>query len=129
MTCRFVYRSVLATMIVLRVVAPAKAQMIVFDTSNYTQNALQAARALQQINNQIASLGNQTQMLANQLKNLERLPYSSLQAIEQSISRTQQLLAQTQRVAYDINQIDQTFQRYYPRAYASSTARSMMSMR
>jgi P-type conjugative transfer protein TrbJ len=122
MTCRSVHRSVLGTIIVLRVVVPANAQMIVNDPSNYAQNVLQATRALQQINNQIASLRNQTQMIANQLKHLESLPYSSLQAIEQSISRTQQLLAQAQRVAYDINQIDQTFQRYYPRAYASATS-------
>jgi type IV secretion system protein TrbJ len=122
MTYRSVRRSVLAAIIVQRVAAPAYAQMIVYDPSNYTQNVLQATRSLQQINNQIAGLGNQTQMLVNQLKHLESLPYSSLQAIEQSISRTQQLLAQTQRIAYDINQIDQTFQRYYPRAYASATS-------
>jgi type IV secretion system protein TrbJ len=115
MTCRSAHRSVLATIIVLRFAAPVKAQMIVYDPSNYTQNVLQATRALQQINNQ-------TQMLVNQLKQLESLPYSSLQAIEQTISRTQQLLAQTQRIAYDINQINQTFQRYYPFAYSSATS-------
>ena len=42
------------------VCAPARAQMIVYDPSNYAQNVLQAARALQQINNQITSLQNQT---------------------------------------------------------------------
>jgi type IV secretion system protein TrbJ len=122
MTYCSVHRWVLAAIIALRIVAPARAQMIVYDPSNYAQNVLQATRALQQINNQIANLGNQTQMLVNQLKHLESLPYSSLQAIEQSISRTQQLLAQTQRIAYDINQIDQTFKRYYPYAYASASS-------
>ena len=34
--------------------------MIVYDPSNYAQNVLQAARALQQINNQITSLQNQS---------------------------------------------------------------------
>ena len=37
------------------VCAPARAQMIVYDPSNYAQNVLQAARALQQISNQITS--------------------------------------------------------------------------
>ena len=37
----------------------AVAQSIVFDPSNYAQNVLTAARALQQINNQITSLQNQ----------------------------------------------------------------------
>src|SRR5499433_2405371 len=104
------------------VCAPARAQMIVYDPSNYAQNVLQAARVLQQINNQITGLQNQTQMLLNQAKNLASLPYSSLRAIEQSISRTQQLLKQAQRLTYDINQIDTTFQRTYPQSYTGSTS-------
>src|SRR6202521_1562425 len=102
--------------------APARGQVLVYDPSNYAQNVLQAARALQQINNQITSLQNQTQMLLNQAKNLASLPYSSLQAIEQSIARTQQLLSQAQRLGYDISQIDRAFQRSYPQSYAGSTS-------
>src|SRR4249919_3368481 len=102
--------------------APAEGQMVVYDPSNYAQNVLQAARALQQINNQITGLQNQTQMLLNQARNLASLPYSSRQAIEQSMARTQQLINQAQRLAYDINQIDQAFQRTYPQSYAGSTS-------
>ena len=65
------------------------AQVVVFDPNNYAQNVLTAARALQQINNQITSLQNQTQMLINQAKNLATLPFSSLLQLEQSIQRTQ----------------------------------------
>src|ERR1700731_4249595 len=111
-----------AAVAALALASPARSQMIVYDPSNYVQNVLQAARALQQINNQITSLQNQTQMLLNQAKNLASLPYSSLQAIEQSVARTQQLLNQAQRLAYDINQIDQAFQRSYPQSYAGSTS-------
>src|SRR5215471_21504786 len=100
---------------------PATGQTVVYDPSNYAQNVLQAARALQQINNQVTSLQNQTQMLLNQVKNLTNLPYSSLQAIDQSIQRTQQLLNQAQHIAYDISQIDQAFQRSYPQGYPVST--------
>jgi P-type conjugative transfer protein TrbJ len=100
--------------------SPTIAQTIVYDPSNYAQNVLQAARALQQINNQITNLQNQTQMLLNQAKNLTRLPYSTLQTIEQSVARTQQLLNQARRVGYDINQIDQAFQRRYPQTYTGS---------
>jgi type IV secretion system protein TrbJ len=100
----------------------AGAQMLVYDPSNFSQNVLQAARALQQINNQIASLQNQTLMLLNQARNLASLPYSSLQAIDQSIARTQQLLSQAQRIAYDINQIDQAFAQTYPQSYSAATA-------
>ena len=68
----------------------ASGQLIVFDPNNYAQNVLTAARALQQINNQIVSLQNQAQMLINQAKNLATLPFSSLLQLEQSIQRTQQ---------------------------------------
>jgi type IV secretion system protein TrbJ len=78
---------------------PTSAQWIVFDPNNYAQNLLSAARALQQINNQITSLQNEAQMLVNQARNLASLPYSSLQELQQSIQQTQQLLAQAQRLA------------------------------
>jgi len=56
-----------ATFVALVLVpVPATGQMLVYDPSNYAQNVLQAARALQQVNNQITSLQNQTQMLLNQ---------------------------------------------------------------
>jgi P-type conjugative transfer protein TrbJ len=123
MSLRSVRRTAFATICVAAAffTAPARAQMIVYDPSNYAQNVLQAARALQQISNQITSLQNQTQMLLNQAKNLASLPYSSLQTIEQSLARTQQLLNQAQRLAYDVNQIDQEFQRLYPQGYTAAT--------
>src|SRR5947208_16210968 len=83
----------------LCVTAPARAQWIVFDPNNYVQNVLTAARELQQISNQITSLQNEAQMLINQARNLASLPYSSLQQLQFSIQRTQQLLAQAQQIA------------------------------
>ena len=106
---------------------PATGQMVVYDPSNHTQNVLQAARALQQVNNQVTSLQNQTEMLLNQARNLASLPYSSLRAIDQSISRTQQLLNQAQRLAYDVNQIDQAFPRSYPQTYPSTSSQQLAS--
>src|ERR1700681_414919 len=88
---------------------PSSGQVVVFDPNNYAQNVLTAARALQQINNQITSLQNQAQMLINQAKNLANLPYSSLRQLQSSIQRTQQLLNQAQRIAYDIGQINNPF--------------------
>src|SRR5438105_531179 len=106
--------------ITLGVTVPVGAQSIVFDPNNYVQNVLTAARALQQINNQITSLQNQAQMLINQAKNLASLPFSSLLQLEQSIQRTQQLLAQAQRIAYDIQQIDRAFSTTYAPASSSN---------
>jgi P-type conjugative transfer protein TrbJ len=108
------------TVVILLSVSPASAQVVVFDPNNYSQNILQAARALEQINNQITSLQNQAQMLINQARNLANLPQSSLNQIQQSIQRTQQLLGQAQRITYDVGQIDQAFSTTY--GAASTTA-------
>jgi type IV secretion system protein TrbJ len=98
----------------------------VFDPWNYSQNILTAARALQQINNQITSLQNQTQMLLNQARNLASLPQSSLQQIQQSIQSTQQLLGQAQRIAYDVQQVDRAFSTTYGAASTSASDQSLI---
>jgi P-type conjugative transfer protein TrbJ len=91
------------------------------------QNVLTAARELQQVNNQIVSLQNQAQMLINQAKNLASLPYSSLAQLQQSIQRTQDLLKQAQRLAYDVQQIDRAFATTYAPASSSLTSEAMIS--
>ena len=106
-------------------VHPAYGQTV-FDPWNYSQNILTAARALEQINNQITSLQNQAQMLINQTRNLANLPQSSLQQIQQSIQRTQQLLSQAQRIAYDVQQIDRAFSTTYGAASTSAPDQSLV---
>jgi P-type conjugative transfer protein TrbJ len=107
--------------------APASAQWIVYDPTNYAQNLLSATRALQQINNQITSLQNEATMLINQARNLASLPYSSLQQLQQSVQRTQQLLNQAQRIAYDVQNIDQAFQTTYGTASMSASDRQLIA--
>ena len=88
---------VAASAIALSIVSvdtPSSAQVVVFDPNNYAKNVLTAARALQQINNQITSLQNQAQMLINQAHNLASLPTSVLNLLQQDLTRTQQLLAE-----------------------------------
>src|SRR5258708_12712896 len=84
---------------------PVLAQSIVFDPNNYVQNVLTAARELQQINHQITALQNQAQMLINQARNLASLPYSSLQHLQSSIHRTQQLPAQPPTITSTIQHL------------------------
>ena len=95
--------------------APAHAQFggIVYDPTNYAQNVLSAARALEQINNQIQSLQNEATSLLNQARNLTSLPLSQLAELQGQFQRTQQLLGQAQRLAYDVQQVDQLFQQKY----------------
>jgi type IV secretion system protein TrbJ len=105
--------------------SPARAQLVVFDPSNYAQNVLTAAHTLQQINNQITSLQNQTRSLLNQAKNLTNLPFSSLQAIQQSLAQTQQLLNQAQRIAYNVQQIDKAFSTQYGPVNSSTSSSAL----
>lgn len=109
---------------------PAHAQFfgrIVYDPSNYAQNLLTAARTLEQINNQITSLQNEAQMLINQAKNLASLPYSSLQALQQNVQRTQQLLGQAQNIAFNVQQIDQAFQSQYGNVSLSAPQKQLVA--
>lgn len=101
---------------------------IVFDPSNYAENVLQAARALEQINNQIQSLQNEAQMLINQARNLASLPYSSLQQLQRSVQRTQQLLGEAQRIAFDVQQIDQIFSEQYANVDVSASDQQLIDL-
>lgn len=106
--------------------APVSAAMPVFDAANFSQNVLTAARELQQVINQIASLQNEARMLIYQARNLTSLPYSSLQQLTSSIQRTQQLLAQARGIAYDVTNIQQQFQRLYPQGYTGATSSAQL---
>lgn len=97
----------------LALAAPSHAAWIVYDPSNYAQNVLQAARALEQISNQVTSLQNEAQMLINQARQLASLPTSVLDQIEGSFSQMQGLLQQADRIAYDVQSIEQQFQQSY----------------
>ena len=105
---------------------PARAQLTVFDPSNYAQNALTAARELQQVNNEIRMLQNQATSLINQARNLASLPYSALSQLQQSILQTQQLLGQAQRIAYSVANIDQAFALHYPLAYSGGSSSQLL---
>ena len=92
---------------------PAHAQLIVKDPTNYAQNVIQAARALEQINNQIQSLQNEAASLLNEARNLTSLPLNQLQEVQAQFQRTQALLAEAQRLAYDVQSIDRAFEQTY----------------
>ena len=91
---------------------PCPAQIAVFDPSNYSQNLMTAANTLKQIDNQLTALQNQTQMLLNQARHLTSLPTSLLNDIDRTFTQTQNLLKQVDKIAYDVQAIEQTFQKY-----------------
>jgi P-type conjugative transfer protein TrbJ len=107
--------------------ASAKAQWVVFDPNNFSQNILTAARSLEQINNQVTSLQHESQMLTNEARNLTSLPYSSLQQLQSSLQSTQQLIGQAQNIAYSVQQVDNAFQTTYSPANASQSEQMLIA--
>ncbi len=122
----------LATTIGLAVApAPATAQFfgggIVFDPSNYAQNLLTAARALQQINNQIQSLQNEAMMLQNMGKNLTSLSTSQLGTMVSALTQISTLMNQGQGIAFNVNATNTAFAQSYPQSFAAGTSTTTLA--
>lgn len=121
------YLDTLVAGAMLACVSAAHAQWVVFDPNNFSQNILTAARSLEQINNQVTSLQHESQMLANEARNLASLPYSSLQQLQASLQSTRQLINQAQNIAYSVQQVDNAFQTAYSPANASQSDQLMIA--
>lgn len=99
---------------------PALAQWTVFDPSNYAQNILTAARALQQINNQIQMLQNQAQSLVNQARNLTTVSFPELTQLQQTIQKIDQLMGQASNIQFRVTGLNQQYQSLYPTTFNST---------
>jgi P-type conjugative transfer protein TrbJ len=97
---------------------PAAAQMPVIDTTNYAQNLLQAARALEQINNQVKSLQNEASMLENMGRNLKTISFPQLERITSAMSQINQLMGQAQGIQFKVAGLDQEIKSLFPGALA-----------
>ncbi len=109
--------------------SPAAAQVggIVHDPRNYAQNILTAARTLEQINNQIKQLQNQTTSLLNEAKNLASLPTSTLGELQGQVDQTRQLLSEAQRIAYDVKDVQSAFEGRYKGASLAGSQATMVA--
>jgi P-type conjugative transfer protein TrbJ len=117
----------IAATVLVGTMPAAQAQWVVIDPTNLVQNIMTAARALEQINNQIKQLQNEAQMLMNDAKNLTSLDFSALNQLRAALSATNQLLQQAQGLAFNLSQMETEFARLYPNAYTASTSGSQMS--
>lgn len=117
-----------ASVVAATIPAPAQAQFggIVYDPSNYAQNVLTAARTLEQVNNQIRMLQNQASSLANEARNLQALPLTILQPLQEQVRQTQDLLRQAQRIAYDVREIETAFDLQYSAVPLDASQRALV---
>jgi len=102
---------------------PAHAQISVFDPTNYSQNILTAARALQQVNQQIQQLQNEAQMLLNMDKHLKRIDFPQLDALKQKMQAIDRLMGQAQAIDFKVDQVDERFRRLFPRDFENALRR------
>lgn len=97
---------------------------VVYDPANHAENILTAARTLQQISNQVRQLANEAQMLVNQAQNLTNLPMSVASELRGSLNQVDGLIRSARGLAYSVTEIDRTYRRLFPEAYASSATSS-----
>jgi type IV secretion system protein TrbJ len=100
--------------------------IIVFDPANYSQNLLTAARALQEIENQIKSLQNEAQMLINQAKNLAQMPQSVASQLKSNLDEINRLMAEAKGITFDVQKTTQEFERIYPKDYTAASSSNGM---
>ena len=98
-------------------VGPPAHAVPVFDSANYSQNLLTAARTLQQINQQIQSLQNEAQMLVNQRKNLSKIDFPQMSALEQRLRQIDRLMGQAQGIDFRVDRLDEQFRAAFPTSF------------
>ncbi len=113
-------------MSVLTVWQPANA-FTVIDPTNLIQNTFTAMRTLEMVNNQVRQLQNETQMLLNQSRNLERLDYNVIGQLRASLANTERLLAEARGLAYEVQRLDQEFARLYSAQYDSGSSNQRLA--
>lgn len=90
----------------------------VFDSANYAQNLLTAARTLQQINQQIQSLQNEARMLTNMEKNLARANFPELQQLQDTLQQIDRLMGQAQGIDFRVDGMESQFRRMFPQDFS-----------
>lgn len=90
--------------------SPAQAQRIVYDPTNYAQNVLSAARALEQIRNQIRQIEQAAAMLRQN-------PLQLSPELTQSIGEARALFETAQGIAFDVESLGDDLRTLYPETW------------
>ena len=99
------------------------AQLTVFDPANFQQNLLTAARALEQINNQVRLLQNQALMIARMDQNLVRLGPTLSPDLQRTLAALQAQLTAGEGIALRLSATQGAYEQMFPKqASAALTA-------
>jgi type IV secretion system protein TrbJ len=113
-------RAVLAACLASAAGWPAHAQWVVTDPLNLIQTALNAARALEQISNQVTQITNQVRQLENDAKNLARLGRSYSPEMLAKLREMDQLLTEARGLALQVNDTRHALSQLYSGDYRST---------
>jgi P-type conjugative transfer protein TrbJ len=97
-------------------VHPAAGSMIVYDPNNYSQNLLQAIRALDQ-------LRTMTRQLEAELRMIQSLGTTKREDVQSVMRKMESLLYQTNGLGFDLERIGDDFELLYPEEYDSENYR------
>jgi len=96
----------------------ASAQVSVYDPANHAQNILQAARALQELDNQVRQLAHEIDMIEKMARDLETLPVEVAHAIiRDRINRIEELIRKAEGLGADTEAVDREFEERFPFSY------------
>jgi P-type conjugative transfer protein TrbJ len=93
----------------------SRAQLTVFDPANFQQNLLSAARALEQINNQVLTLQNQALMIARMDLNLKRLGPTLSPDLQRTLSALQSRFTAGEGIALRLSTTQSTYEQLFPK--------------
>jgi P-type conjugative transfer protein TrbJ len=92
----------------------AKAQYVVFDPSNYSQNILQAIRLLASNVNEAKMIANQIKSLAHEVQNLKKLPFNIISDFEGQLSELFSTVGSINGMMQNLDSLQSQFETLYP---------------
>jgi P-type conjugative transfer protein TrbJ len=94
--------------------------LTVFDPLNYQENLLSAARALEQINNQVRLLQGQAQMLLKMDQNLVRLGPTLSPDLQRALAGIQSQLRAGEGIALQLRGTEAAYERLFPKQVSAA---------
>ncbi|MFN3913235.1 P-type conjugative transfer protein TrbJ [Hyphomonas sp.] len=100
---------------------PAAAQIAVYDPANHAENVLQAARALQELENQVQQLTHELDMIEKMARDLETLPVNLAgDILRDRIARIEALIREADGQLASAETVERGFETAYPESYGET---------
>jgi type IV secretion system protein VirB4 len=119
---RGVLTAVALGLLVTTALPTATRALTVFDPLNYQENLLSAARALEQVNNQVRLLQGQAQMLLKMDQNLLRLGSTMSPDLLRSLGGIQAHLRAGEGIALQLRATEAAYERLFPKQVSAALA-------